>query len=92
MIEYTNPVFVSSVASEVDCTDWFKFAKKTPGQPGVFEVDSVPLNDQGAVARRFAFFNGVSFGPAANNPIDAYAFRFGPTTYVSVFRGLTEEV
>jgi len=58
----------------------------------VFEVDPVPLNDQGAVARRFAYFNGVRFAAAANNPIDAYAFRFGPTTFVSVFRGLTEEV
>ena len=83
------------VAVEIDSTEWFNFAKKTPGQPGVFEVNSVSTCDGEEAPRRYAFWNGVEFGPVRSNPDSAFVGRFDKRTLVdpkiTQFRGLVEE-
>jgi hypothetical protein len=77
----------------IDNTDWFNASKKEPGQPGVFEVDPLSLDDKGDELRRFAFFNGKDFAAVMQTPGDAYAARFDKrVSPVTRFRGLVEAV
>jgi hypothetical protein len=86
-----NPIVSVFDNIVIESTDWFNFAKKEPGQPGVFEVDPVPTDDLGGSLPRFAYWNGRFFAPAANDPEGAYRNRFGGKAgYVSKFRGLVE--
>jgi hypothetical protein len=88
-----NPIVSVEDNVMIESTDWFNFAKKEPGQPGVFEVDPVPYNDQGDTIPRFAYWNGRKFGPAASTPDYAYQLRFdGTASYVTKFRGLMRQV
>lgn len=78
-------------AIEVESTRWHDFASKEPGQPGVFEVDPLQLDDGGEELRRFSFFNGKDFGPVMQTPSDAHEARFGRRIApVTKFRGLVE--
>ena len=79
----------------VECTDWFSYFRKEPGQPGVFEVNGKPVFDNEDCPRRFSFFNGKAFGPIKPTPDDAYDARFEVSLFgdtIHLFRGLVEAV
>lgn len=76
-------------------TDWHNASTKEPGQPGVFEVDPVTLDDSGEERRRFSYFDGKKFGPLSTSVEGAYRERFNHSTLSSTitkWRGYAEEV
>lgn len=76
----------------VALTDIFKFPKKTPGQPGVFAVNPVVIFHVGGPAR-YAYWNGVAFGPIMQTVQEAFDFRFEKSDLghtITSFRGLVE--
>ena len=90
-----NSVPLPTVKATVLPGDWFPSAIFRPFQPGVYEVNGVAVTAL-ASARRFAFFDGVDFKPAATTPEEAQTLRmwksYTQVHPITQFRGLSEEV
>jgi hypothetical protein len=85
------------IAIPIAKTEFFDAASTQPGQPGVFEVRVAELEaarnavGQSLMPEVFAYFNGVSFGPARLCAAFAMADRFSPVEARTIthFRGLS---
>lgn len=86
---------VDTSLARIEHTKWFDAATKIPGQPGVFEVNSVSTFDTDETGpRRFSYHNGRDFGPVMASPADAFAARFNKASLqssITAFRGLSEQ-
>lgn len=78
----------------VQRTGWFLIENTEPGQPGVFEVDPLPVTLAHSVDR-YAYWDGKVWHPAGVTPDDAYTLRFvtEPQVHpITAFRGLDQQV
>ena len=89
------PLPTITVTAPVIPGDWFPSAMFRPFQPGIYEVSGVAVTALSSV-RRFAFFDGVDFKPAATTPEEAQSLRmcnsYTQVHPITQFRGLSEEV
>jgi hypothetical protein len=80
-----------TISVPIMSSPWYSTTYHEPGQPGVFEVDSVTLDDTGAKLRRFSFWDGKWWGAVATSPSLAYTLRFrDPQFEPRQFRGLLQ--
>lgn len=90
-----NSVPLHTVKLAITPGKWFVSADFRPFQPGVYEVNAIAVTAD-SCARRFAYFDGVDFKPAASTPETANEYRFcadyGQIHPITRFRGLSEEV
>lgn len=90
-----NSVPLPIAKRAVQPSDWYAAAQWRPFQPGVYEVNAIAVTAD-SCARRFAYFDGVDFKPAASTPETANEYRFcadyGQIHPITRFRGLAEEV
>ena len=92
--EYTS-ISEQPTLVEIESTKWYNTETHGPGQPGVFEVNTVKQFDSEDSPRRFSYFNGKQFGPISSTPEGAFRERFNHSVLsagITRFRGLKEPV
>lgn len=90
---YTPNTSGPTRSAPIPLTRWYKHGTHEPGQPGVFAVDDLVLDDSGKSVPRYSYWNGKDFGPVMLHAYSAYGNRFGARrSPVTVFRGYTEQV